>query len=454
MNNSLLNTLFNFSPKDWNKFQLFVPQQSRSPLLLKLVTFLSGHTSGEGLTKQKIYTQVYKHKSFNDNQYRQLMHRLQGIVDNFILFQLEQSKPKDQLSLVQLEKNPRRRHHIKRALSNQMILNQDSVLNFKTQLYVEIEKQTEIESAQNRTQEPNYQAVHQRFDRLFLMEKLKLTCGALSFAQLNQFQYDFTLIETLEPFCNSKIKEEDGILYALYKTYLVHKYNREDEFLVLLDFFKKRSLTRSEETDLVYKMAGNYAIRQINRGKSNYFEHLFSVYEASIESDCIKNAQGEIPLNSFLNILTTAFRVNKLPWSKKFLDNHISFLPAEVAETGANYLYARWHFENEQYGQALKLLSITEPTDFFNNILYRVLQIKCLYESDETDLVTSTLENYRIYLLRHKSSSYHYKLQSNFIKYLKSIHTATGATQIEKIRTKLTAEKEVAEKVWLLNQVK
>jgi hypothetical protein len=447
-------TLTKFSSKDWSKFSLFLMQRTDSRLLQALVAFLSKNISGMRPGKQEIYAHVYQQQPYNDNRYRQLMHRLQEMVDNYILLQREQSEPKDQLSLIQLEKNPKRRYSIKRALSNQMILNRDSVLQFKTQLYIEMEKQTAIESAQNRTQEPNYRAVHQCFDRLFLLEKLKLTCGALSFAQLNQYDYDFSLIETLEPFCNSSITEEDGILHALYKTYLVHKYNREDEFLALLHFFKKRPLAKSEETDLVYKMAGNFAIRQINRGKHDYFDHLFSIYQSSIESDCIKNIQGEIPLNTFLNILTAAFRLKKMDWSKSFLDSHIEYLPPASAETGANYLYARWHFENEQYEQALKRLSVSEPDDFFSNLLYRVLQIKCFYESDETDLVSSTLENYRIYLLRHKSHSYHFKLQSNFIRYLKSIHTASGSVQLEKIRGRLTTEKEVAEKVWLLQQLK
>ena len=108
------------------------------------------------------------------------------------------------------------------------------------------------------------------------------------------------------------------------------------------------------------------------------------------------------------------------------------------------------HREHAQ--QSMRLLAQSEPTDFLNNITSRVLLIKCYYETDEYSLLDNSLENFRIYLIRHKNKGYHYIFHLNFIKYLKQIVKAEFLSKGKKtlFLQKLNNEKQIAEKAWLL----
>jgi len=72
----------------------------------------------------------------------------------------------------------------------------------------------------------------------------------------------------------------------------------------------------------------------------------------------------------------------------------------------------------------MRLIALSEPNDFLNNITSRVLLLKCYYETDDCNALDNSLENFIIYLLRHKNKGYHYVFHNNFIKYLKQIMKA------------------------------
>jgi hypothetical protein len=113
---------------------------------------------------------------------------------------------------------------------------------------------------------------------------------------------------------------------------------------------------------------------------------------------------------------------------------------------------ARIHYVKHDYKQSMRLLAQSEPTDFLNNITSRVLLSKCYYETDEYDLLDNSLENFRIYLLRHKNKGYHFIFHVNFIKYLKQIVKAKYLTKTKRTSflEKLKSETQIAEKAWLL----
>ena len=358
MKKNFLYELKKLSPKEWRQFLAYIPVVTKSTLILSLLGFVKKAPDMESMEKKAIFQKVYGNKPYSDVLMRQLIFRVQQIYEQFLISQKSIHNEKDYLLLAS---TPQKKYHRKKIIDKietQIQNEQYSIQFYRNKLYIAIEEQETIGESQIRTHEPNYQAVNDHFDRLFLIEKLKITCGALSFANINQYEYDFSFIESLEPYCNENITEEEGILYALYKTYLIHKYHDQDSFFLLLEFLSKNKLYKNEETDLILRMAGNFSIKEINKGHLKYFEHLYNIYDITIKNNCLKNENNEIEFNTYLNIITTAFRIQKFQWAHQFLDNHIQYLPAQSEDSNKLYLYARLYFEQKNYHKALQNLSM------------------------------------------------------------------------------------------------
>jgi hypothetical protein len=98
---------------------------------------------------------------------------------------------------------------------------------------------------------------------------------------------------------------------------------------------------------------------------------------------------------------------------------------------------------------------LSKPQDLLNNLSMRVLLCKAHFENDEWELVDSTLQNAKIFLLRHKSKAYQLQIYKNFFKLLHSIiHSKQTKTDIAKLNILISETHPAAEKAWLMEKVR
>ena len=452
--NKILTTLGQFSRKEWLAWIVFCKNKSKHPSLLQLISLLQKSYPAFEISKDHIYAKLFPNEPYNDLKIRQLFHRLQKITEDFLIYQQAISLPDKPLLLASHFKRKqisKQQQFFQLKLRKEEFIAND-IQHFKTAYYLETEKMDELEAKQDRTIEPNLQNVHATLDRLYLAEKLKLACSAINYSRINKHQYDLGFIDDLESKINTYVHPEDTVLYALYQTYLFTRYDLEPNFDILQSTLQAVNFQKSEMSDIIFTMAINFCIRKINALKTEYFAKLFTVYKAQLKSGCSYDANGFISPITLRNILTVSLRLQEYQWSEELIKSHHEKLPLLHRDENYNALLARLYYVKKEYAKAMRLLAQSEPVDFLNNISSRVLLLKCYYETDDYNALDNSLENFRIYLIRHKNKGYHYIFHINFLKYLKRIVKASVLAKGKKALfiEKLKSEKQIAEKAWLL----
>ena len=453
-NNKIFRTLSTFSRKEWLGLMTYCNEKTHHKALLNLLSILEKSFPSFELSKTTIHGLLFPESTYDDLKLRQLFHRLQKITEDYLIQQHAQNDANKDLLLAKhfKSKNLEKQHRffqdklLKKQLANIQI--QD----FKTAYYLETEKMDVLEAKMDRSIEPNLQNVHFTLDKLYLAEKIKLACSAINYSRINKHEYDLGFIEDIEEKIQKYITPSDISLFALYQTYLFTRYDKEEHFDDLQRILQENEFKKNDVSDIIFTMSINYCIRKINALKPIYFEKLFRVYKAQLTAGCSYDDHGQISPVTIRNILTVALRLKEYEWSEHFVNSHHDKLPILHREDNYNYLMARIHYVKHEYKQSMRLLAQSEPTDFLNNITSRVLLSKCYYETDEYDLLDNSLENFRIYLLRHKNKGYHFIFHVNFIKYLKQIVKAKYLTKTRRTSflEKLKSETQIAEKAWLL----
>lgn len=453
-NNKTIDTLGQLSRQEWLAWVVFSKKKSKHPAILQLVALLQKCYPVFDISKEYMHTKLFPNQPYNDLKIRQLFHRLQKITEDFLVYQQASSSADKSLVLASLFK---RKQITKQQQFFQSKLKKETssvtdIQHFKTVYYLEIEKMDALEAKQDRTVEPNLQSVHNTLDRLYLAEKLKLACSAINYSRINKYHYDLGFIDDLETKIEAYILPEDTVLYALYQTYLFTRYDHEQNFDSLQAILQTADFQKSEMSNIIFTMSINFCIRRINALKTEYFSKLFMVYKAQLKSGCSYDVNGFISPITLRNILTVSLRLQEYKWSEELIKSHHERLPLLHRDENYNALLARLYYVKKEYTKAMRLLAQSEPVDFLNNISARVLLLKCYYETDDYNALDNSLENFRIFLLRHKNKGYHYIFHINFLKYLKRIVKASVLPKGKKALfiDKLKNEKQIAEKAWLL----
>jgi hypothetical protein len=312
-----------------------------------------------------------------------------------------------------------------------------------------------LQSIGTRQIDTNLQKVNDSLDAHYINEKLKLVCLSINDSIINNRQYDLGYFKKLEPFLEKSISNKSSLTYLLYKAYLFQTNEDNQYFTYVINSITKNKYKDTEELRLIFTMCINYCIRNINKGKFDYFNDLFTIYKEQISAKTIYTSEDKISAVSIKNIITVSLRLKEYKWTEKFIEEHKNKLVLIHREEVYCYLMARLFYTKKDYKKAQQYLLSSEPLDFLNNLSSRVLLCKCLYDSEDMDLLDNAIQNFSIYLLRNKNNSYHYKFHILFIKFLKKIIKIKNDKKIKKeLYTKLESETQVAEKTWLLSLLK
>lgn len=434
------------SKAEWKQFKKYISKYSNSKLLIKLILFLEKHDFTFNNTELHEY--LYNTPTLNINNLRQLFNRLKIETNKFNAQHLNLNKT---ILLNEYYKN------------NQI----DALLkNTNKILYRTADKSTDLSSDQialeyyisldtrksNRGLE-NMEEISNKLDEHYLIEKLKIICAAYTSKNILQSNYQIKGIYYIEELITHFIN--NPLLQLWHQALLiVRDKNLDAYFKIKLFFNAKRNIDTEEKKQLITILI-NFCIANINIGMLDWFKELYEIYQLQIKQEAFYNQQKFMEYATYKNIITTALYQKEYVWTQKFLEHYKSKL--HPSEREANYLYnkARILFAQSEYQKILPLLINFKSDDFFIEIANKVLLIKTFYEMDEYNTLSSTIDSFRIYLLRYKNKSYHYSLHMNFIKSLQQI-IKKRLLKKEKLAliNKIKNQTQIAEKTWLLKILK
>ncbi len=449
--NKTIRKIQSLAPDEFELFVKYILKHSKHLDLLKTARLLKKYYPDFQLHKSELYEILYPNNSYQDYRYRNLLYRLDQLLQIF----LSEFKTADDvlphLVYIKQLKNTHDHASYRRKINE---LQQKEDLHPTEKYFLAFQQLEDLNATTNRQTDQQLQAVHATLDQYFLNEKLKLVCLSINDAIINQRPYELGIFNYLRQDLEQLIDDKKSMTYLLYLCYLFQSTDNEASFDTTIRTLQTLQIKDCEELRLVFTMCINFCIRQINKGQAPYFTPLFNIYKLQLSASVLYSKEGYISSVTLKNLVTVSLRLKEYTWTENIIESHYQKLPLLYREENYHYLLARLFYTKKMYKKAQYYLLLSEPQDFLNNLSARVLQIKCLYESDDYHQLDNALQNFTIYLLRHKNKSYHYRYHVHFIKYLqkllKSMHQ-------KKLRLALIAqiqqEKELAEKYWLLDMM-
>jgi hypothetical protein len=237
--------------------------------------------------------------------------------------------------------------------------------------------------------------------------------------------------------------------------YQTIKLRSEVAYQSAIEFLKASSLPRHADIVSLFAIFNNFCIYQINQGQRAYLRDLHELYKLQISSENIYDDRGELDPNVFKNIVTISLHLKEYEWVKDYIETEKTKLAAQNREEHYQFALARYLFEVQDYSSCVQLLMLSKPQDLLNNLSMRVLLCKAHFENDEWEFVDSTIQNAKIFLLRHKSKAYQLQIYKNFFKLLYSIiHSKQTKADILRLNKLITDTNPAAEKAWLMEKVR
>lgn len=446
--NKTIRKIQSLAPDEFELFVKYILKQSKHIDLLKTARLLKKYYPDFQLDKGALYELLYPNNSYQDYRYRNLLYRLDKLLQDFLSESKTANEVLPHLVYIKNLKNTHDQSSYRRKINE---LQQKEDLHPTEKYFLAFQQLEDLNTTTDRQTDQQLQSVHYALDQYFLNEKLKLVCLSINDAIINQRPYQLGIFKYLSQDLEQLIEDKKSMTYLLYLCYLFQSSDNEIYFATTIRTLQEINKVDSEELRLIFTMCINFCIRQINKGQVPFFTHLFHIYKLQLSSSVLYSKEGYISSVTLKNLVTVSLRLKEYKWTENLIASHYEKLPLLYREENYHYLLARLFYTKKMYKKALYYLLLSEPQDFLNNLSARVLQIKCYYESDDYHQLDNALQNFTIYLLRHKNKSYHYRYHVHFIKYLQSIVKCIHQKKLRvALAEKIRQEKELAEKHWLL----
>lgn len=468
----LLKTL---SEKELNQFLEFVhsPYFNKNKHISAFTkAFTEFHPTYEAVwfTKKELYKQIFSESPYKEQRINDLMSYTLKLLEDFLsLQQFENEKwLNEKLLLSSLRKKnvshyfDLRSNEITKKIKEKNIYDEH---RYFTEYEIAKEKDLLFLSTEGRSANDSLQHKTNKLDAFYIISKLKAFCEMANRSNILKTSYYYFLKnELLNIIVSNENKLEKypaiKIYYTIYKT--LTDSEQEHHFNdLLIQLNKHVHLFTSEEGRMMYDYAQNYCIKKLNQGNVSYNRHLFDLYCLLLNNGLIFD-NGRLSEWDYKNIVSVATRLREFDWTKNFIENNTSKLPAAIRENAYVYNMASYHYSKGQYREALRLLSKVEFTDVFYHLGAKSLLLKMYYETEDSDGFFSLVDAFKVYLHRNKKlSAYQRETHENLVKYsarlfnirLKYTGTQSLHVQLKKLNQRIIENSKISNIGWLKEQV-
>jgi hypothetical protein len=326
---------------------------------------------------------------------------------------------------------------------------------YQDQLNIEWE-QYQFETAQKRTDSLNIQATSDYMDLVFLTQKLRLACLAVSHQAVYKTQYDIGLIEASLARAESVATEPAvGLYFHCYRFLTLPSEPAEQHFLQFKELLAKHpNAFPKEELRTLFLLAINFGIKQLNESSPGWLRATLDLYRSALKLDLLLE-NGQISRFAFTNIVAISVRAGEADWAASFIHEYRNFLERTWRDATASLNLARVSYARKDYSTALALLQRSDYKDSINNMVAKIYQLKIYYETDEFDLLSSHLTNLKNYIRRNTGIGYHRTNYTHIVQYTEQLMALrfNDTKAVEALREKIRTEKILTEKEWFLEML-
>lgn len=438
----------------------FFNQRSEVPDLLDwlLASLKSGRPVSD---KAAAYRHLFGETTFDDHRIRMAMSFLYQLTGQFLTVQAFLNDPvlyRKKLAAVfrerQLPDQAEKTCQEASDLQQRKPLRNADFLEEKYQISLEKHR---FQVNMQRVQQQDLQELSVQLDHAFLARKLWQACVMLSHQNVSNASYDFGLLDAVL----AHAEQSDALSIPAVAIYY-HCYRALVQTSDSTHFQQFRQLLTqfgdqfpAEELRDLYILAINFCIRQYNAGNPDYLQQQFDLYKEGLDRQYFIT-EGGLSRYTYQNAATIGLVMHELKWVESLIHQYRPMLKEEHREGLFSFNLARLEYHRRDLGKALQLLQKAEYKDLLLNLAAKILQLKIFYELQEFDLLASHLQAIRIFIRRKKVMGYHRENYLNTVNFTQKLLEANLFDKNTRtaLRREIEGVKAVAEKEWLLEQLK
>ncbi len=476
----LVDLLSTFNRKERQQFLRYLnsPLFNENNKLLKLFELViqliekQKNVKDQQLDKKYVWKQLYGKKAYRDVQLRRLSSELTSHANQFLAINRFLCLPGEAsnllLPILVDRKLPKHFHGIVRQTRRAIEKSEYRDANHHFQLY-RLSRSNHYQAERGATKVESLEHLEmadRQLDVFYAAQKLRNYCDALHY-ELNapsykkktsqpkaKLQLPPSFIEYLTR--EGLLKEPAVEAYFLVSRMLTEP-DEEAHFRRLKKFLSKKAalFSRPEQYNLYIFLTNYCTDTKINFGRQEYIGELFEIFKSMLNNDLILD-NGILDPQYYKNIITVGLYVKAFDWVEQFIQQYTAKLPVENQENALNYNLANLYFHQQQYEKVIEQLREVEYKDAVYALGGKLILLKTYYELDETLVLDSLIESFRIYLRRNRVISREVRQQYlNELRFVKQLSRVMPGDRkaVRKIRQQVTECKALADRKWILEKI-
>lgn len=300
-------------------------------------------------------------------------------------------------------------------------------------------------------------------DRFYVLAKLFYTSEFKNREEVFSTKTNILLLDECVSLSAGFQEENPAFLMCRTILNLFDKDNPNTAFQTGKKLLLQHAATLSREVQgVVYANLKNFAIRQLNQGKTEYWNEVHTLNKMGLKLDLILH-KDRITESAFLNMIHAGCHEKEFNWVKHFIEDYEKFLDPTYKEDIKKLSLGILYFEMKAYEMALSFVDDSGIVNVFVQNNAKILSIKIWFEKFIQDnslfeLLHSMLEANEKFFRRNKLLSKQKAMESiNFILAIKQIvdmiFRKKGKMEIkEKMETFLAKHKTMVSKKWLIEK--
>lgn len=420
-------------------------------------------TNRQKLRKEQVFKVLYPNETYAAEKVDHVMSFLFKIIEHFLIQEYHiNSTTSTQLTLLKVYQQLGLNRQFKRLLTaTQKWQNNQTIrdIDYHEHTFAVELKQYEFLAQQRRGTAKNLQELSTKLDLRFLAQKLKNGCALLAHQAVYNKEYDFGLLDLIIPYIEAHptLLENPAIaIYYYYYLAVTTSPDLEEDYFQSFKMVFLNSTHSFEQHELedIYTLALNYCVKKVNVGALEYQHELFEIYELGLQLGILLN-NGILNQFKFLNIAKLALRLEKIEWTKNFIETYKSKVTAQYQDSYVHAVYSMLYFAQGKYQETLLRLQQVDYKDLFITLDAKVMQTKIYYQLDEYDALESSINSFKVFLRRKEIMAYHQEIYKNFTRYLQKLINLPLSDKAakKKLYHEIEQTPKLPEKKWLLEQL-
>lgn len=240
------------------------------------------------------------------------------------------------------------------------------------------------------------------------------------------------------------------------------------ESIITLKKINKRNrdhLKREDYKDFFIELY-NYCKRRQSEGSKEFGDLSVELMKEMLEEDIFLEKDGFMLDHTFINLASSAFRVNDMDWAVNFINKHAEKVTPGKRDSAFNFTYALYYFmtgkkdasiRSINYNKALEHLSKVKIEYSYYYTRVKNLYLMMYYEMNDFIHAEPIIDSYKHYLKTNKELPGHIKLRySNFLSNInKLFHLRENNSEgkFEEFREEILSNKSAEYKSWIIDKL-